>query len=210
MKTKIKSKKLTNCHQSCKENPYDPKHLKYSICVSGSAVADICDRNAAKMVYELGRQIALHNAFLITGATTGMPDFAARGCQDAGGISIGISPANSKQDHVNRYNLPLDNYDLIMYTGFGYSGRNLLLTRMADAVINVCGRIGTLNEFTIAFEDKKVIGVLEGTGGLVDDFRKIVEKGYRGPGKITYDNDPKKLLDKVIKMIDKDNKFKSK
>lgn len=201
----MKTSKNQKTNTLCPQNKYDPNKLKYSICVSGSADADICSVDANKKVEELGRQIAIHQAFLITGATTGMPDFAAKGCKKAGGISIGISPAYSKQDHVNRYNLPLNNYDLIMYTGFGYSGRNLLLTRMADAVINVCGRIGTLNEFTIAFEDKKVIGVLEDTGGLVNEFRKIVDQGYRGPGKIVYDSDPKKLVEKVIKLIKIEN-----
>ncbi len=210
MKTKTKKATTTCKNKPQIKNSFNPEHLKYSICVSGSANAEICDVDAASKVEELGRQIALHNAFLMTGATTGMPDYAAKGCQDAGGISIGVSPAYSKHDHVNRYNLPLKNYDLIMYTGFGYSGRNLLLTRMADAVINVCGRIGTLNEFTIAFEDKKIIGVLEGTGGLVNEFRKIVNKGYRGPGKIVYDHDPKKLVEKVIALIAEENKFKNK
>lgn len=133
-----------------------------------------------------------------------MPNYAAEGCKKAGGISIGISPAASEKDHVRRYHLPTRYYDLIMYTGFGYSGRNLLLTRMADAIINVCGRIGTLNEFSIAFEDKKPIGIMEGTGGLIDEFRGIIERGYRGPGKIAYDTDPAILVKKVIKLIDKE------
>jgi len=190
--------------------PYDPERLKYAICVSGSAMADVCSRNAKELVMELGRQIAKHDAFLVTGATTGMPDFAARGCKEAGGISIGVSPAFSEKDHVKHYKLPLENYDLVMYTGFGYSGRNLFLTRMADAVINVCGRIGTLNEFTIAFEDKKPIGVLEDTGGLVNEFRKIVNSAYRGPGKIVYGTNPKKLVEDVIKLIKKEKIYKNK
>ncbi len=195
----MKKTKKTLC-----TNPYDKTHLRYAICVSGSALAEICTVDAKDKVYELGRQIALHNAFLITGATTGMPDYAAAGCKEAGGISIGISPASSEKDHVRRYKLPTKYYDLIMYTGFGYSGRNLLLTRMADAVINVCGRIGTLNEFSVAFEDKKPIGLMEDTGGLINDFRDIVNRGYRGPGKIAYDTDPKKLVEKVIKLIEKE------
>lgn len=199
---KIKKTKKTD--EACLKNPYDKTHLKYSICVSGSAMAKVCSVDAKEKVIELGRQIAKHNAFLITGATTGMPDYAAQGCKEAGGISIGVSPASSEKDHVRRYRLPTQYYDLIMYTGFGYSGRNLLLTRMADAIISVCGRIGTLNEFTIAFEDKKPIGVLEDTGGLVNEFRQLVDKAYRGPGKIKYDNDPEKLVVKVLKMIEKE------
>lgn len=208
-----KAKKITRQAKRAVQKlvcPYNPEHLKYAICVSGSAMASVCSKDAKELVIELGRQIAYHDAFLVTGATTGMPDYAAQGCKEAGGISIGVSPAYSEKDHVRRYNLPLDNYDLMMYTGFGYSGRNLFLTRMADAVINVCGRIGTLNEFTIAFEDKKPIGVLEDTGGLVNEFRKIVGQAYRGPGKIVYGKDPKTLVESVIKLIKKEKIYKNK
>ncbi|MFA4930720.1 MAG: hypothetical protein WC570_02530 [Patescibacteria group bacterium] len=207
----MKPKKIKiSRHDKSFSNPYDKTHLKYAICVSGSAMAEVCSANAKNEVTELGRQIALNHAFLITGATTGMPNYAAQGCKEAGGISIGISPAASEKDHVRRYQLPTEYYDLIMYTGFGYSGRNLLLTRMADAIISVCGRIGTLNEFTIAFEDKKPIGVLEDTGGLVNEFRELVDKGYRGPGKIAYDKDPAVLVKKVLKMIEKEKIKKKK
>lgn len=199
-----KTQKKSKLHKSCPSGAYNKTNLRYSICVSGSAMAGVCSLDAKEKVTELGRQIAKHNAFLITGATTGMPNYAALGCKEEGGISIGISPASSEKDHVRRYHLPTEYYDLIMYTGFGYSGRNLLLTRMADAVISVCGRIGTLNEFTIAFEDKKPIGVLENTGGLIDEFRHLVDKAYRGPGKIKYDTDPEKLVLKVLKMIKKE------
>ena len=70
-------------------------------------------------------------------------------------MSIGVSPAASEREHSEVFKLPIDYMDLIIYTGFGYSGRDLLLTRTADAVICGCGRIGTIHEFTIAFEDEE-------------------------------------------------------
>ena len=152
----------------------------------------------------MGREIARHNGVVLTGATTGIPYFAARGAKEAGGISIGLSPAATERAHVKTYHLPTDFFDLIIYTGFDYSGRNLLLTRSADAVILICGRMGTLNEFTIAFEDKKPIGVLLGTGGTADMIKEIVKKSHRGPGKIVYDSDPKRLLKKLLKLIKKE------
>ena len=94
--------------------------------------------------------------------------------------------------------------DLIMFTGSGYSGRNLLLTRTSDAVIVGCGRIGTLNEFTVAFEDNKPIGVLEGDWPTDELIKKILDESHRGPGKIVYDKDPKKLVEKVIKLVRKE------
>jgi hypothetical protein len=102
--------------------------------------------------------------------------------------------------------LPIDYHDLIIYTGFGYSGRNLLLTRSSDAVVTVYGRIGTLNEFTIAFEDKKPQGVLTGTGGTSDELEHILKIAHRGNGKAVFDPDPKTLIKKIVALIHKEEK----
>ena len=182
------------------------KFLRYKICVSGAAVTDLCPKNALAMAEELGKQIVYYNGVVITGATTGMPYWAAKGAKEAGGISIGFSPAASEIEHVKKYRLPTDYYDVIVYTGFNYAGRNLLLTRAADAVIVTCGRMGTLNEFTIAFEDEKPIGVLDlkGKDGTVELIREIVKTAHRGPGKIVYGSDPRTLVEQVLELIDKE------
>lgn len=181
-------------------------YLKYKICVSGAAETDHCAEDSMETVKELGRQIAKRNAVLTTGATTGVPLWAAIGAKEAGGIVIGLSPAASEKSHLKTYRLPTDYHDLVIYTGFEYSGRNLLLTRSSDAVIVACGRLGTLNEFTIAFEDKKPIGVLIKTGGTADMVKGIIEKSHRGSGKIVYESDPAKLVREVIKLIDEEKK----
>ncbi|MFH1611684.1 MAG: hypothetical protein ABH887_00185 [bacterium] len=182
-------------------------YLKYKICVSGAAETGHCAEGALENIKEVGRQIAEHNAVLVTGATSGMPFWAAIGAKEAGGIVIGLSPASSERSHLKKYRLPTDYHDLVIYTGFEYSGRNLLLTRSSDAVIVACGRIGTLNEFTIAFEDKKPIGILIESGGAADMIKDIVEKSHRGSGKIVYESDPKKLVEEVIKLIDKEKQL---
>lgn len=179
-------------------------YLKYKICVSGSAETTTCNPGTLEKAKELGRQIVKNNGVLVTGATTGVPYWAAIGAKEAGGISIGISPAGTELEHVKKYRLPTDYFDLIMYTGFEYSGRNLLLVRSSDAIIEVCGRIGTLNEFTIAFEDQKPIGVLNGCGGTSEMIHDIIAKSHRGSGKLVYEADPKTLVQKLITLIDKD------
>ncbi|MDP1719136.1 MAG: LOG family protein [bacterium] len=180
------------------------RHLKYKICVSGAAETGHCAIDALEKAEQVGREIANAGMVLVTGATTGIPYWAAKGAKEAGGIVIGLSPAASEAAHIRSYKLPTDYHDVIVYTGFDYAGRNLLLTRSADAIINICGRLGTLNEFTIAFEDKKPIGVLTGTGGMADMLKDIVEKSHRGPGKVIYEPDPKKLIGKLIDMIEKE------
>jgi len=183
-------------------------YLKYKICVSGAAETGVCSPDALERAKEVGREIVRHNGVLVTGATTGIPYWAAVGAKEEGGISIGISPAASEEAHVKTYHLPVDYFDMIIYTGFEYAGRNLLLTRSSDAVIVICGRMGTLNEFTIAFEDKKPIGVLTQSGGMSDFYDDVVEKAKRGPGKIVYESDPKTLVEKVLELVEKEKVVK--
>lgn len=181
--------------------------MQYKIAVSGSAINN-CSKGAFKKSYEVGRAIAKRGAVLITGATIGVPEWATRGAKSAGGISIGLSPAVSKQAHTKTYKLPTRYMDLIIYTGFDYSGRNMLMTRASDAVIVICGRIGTLNEFTTAFEDKRIIGVLVNTGGVEENIEEILKDAKRGRKRIVFDEDPKSLVDKVIKLLKATDKIK--
>lgn len=183
-------------------------HLKYKICVSGAAETGHCAPDAVEKAEEIGRLIAEHGLILVTGATTGAPYWAAKGCKDAGGIVIGFSPASSKASHLNTYHLPIDYHDLIVYTGFDYAGRNLILTRSADAILTICGRMGTLSEFTIGFEDKKPQGVLTGTGGVADELEGIIDKAHRGPGKVVFESDPARLLEKVLALIQEEENKK--
>ena len=178
-------------------------HLKYKICVSGAAETGHCAPDALDKAKILGEEIVKRGAVLVNGATTGFPMWAAIGAKDAGGFTIGLSPAGTEKEHIEHYNLPVDYMDIIIYTGFGYSGRNLLLTKSADAIIVGCGRWGTLNEFTVALEDGKPIGVLEGSGGSTEFIKDIIARSNRGSGNIVYDPDPKNLVDKVFKLIQK-------
>jgi uncharacterized protein (TIGR00725 family) len=180
--------------------------MKYKICVSGSA-ANNCGKGAYKKAWQVGYEIAKNGAVLTTGATIGIPEWATRGAKAAKGFSIGLSPAGSRREHVKKYHLPTTNMDMIIYTGFDYSGRNLLLTRSSDAVIEICGRVGTLNEFSIAFEDKKPIGVLLGTGGAVEEIAHILKVAKRGHKNVVYDTDPARLVKKVMRMVKEQNRL---
>ncbi|MEK7104306.1 MAG: hypothetical protein AAB842_02815 [Patescibacteria group bacterium] len=179
---------------------------KYKICVSGAADMDICCPNIKDLAREVGKEIVAQDCILLTGATTGVPYQVAKGVKEANGISIGFSPAGSKKEHVKRYKLPTDNFDLIVYTGFDYVGRDLILTKSADAVIIICGRTGTLHEFAIAFETRTPIGVLQGSGGTADIIQPVLAKGYRPKTKIIYDTDPNKLIQRMIQLLNKENK----
>lgn len=174
------------------------------IAVSGAAAGDTLTRENIREARELGREIAKAGAVLTTGATTGLPAYVGEGAKKAGGFVFGFSPATTKSEHVKKYRLPINYMDVIVFTGSGYAGRNLILTRSSDAVMVIGGRIGTLNEFTVAFEDKKVIGVLEDSGGISDELRHILKVGRRGQRHVIFDGDPKTLVRKVLSAVRKE------
>lgn len=184
--------------------------MKYKFAVSGAADHGFCEADAPKKAEEVGREVIRQGGMLVTGATTGIPDFAAKGAKEEGGIVIGMSPASSFQHHLKTYKLPIKNYDTIIFTGFDYSGRNLLLTKSADAVIVICGGFGTLNEFTIALEDNKPIGILTGTGGAAEEISHLLlnikDPHRHGAGKVIFSNEPKELVSKLVKLIEKEQK----
>ena len=186
------------------------KPAKYKIAVSGASKLDNCLSRVAELSKEIGKEIARQGCILITGATTGCPHLASLGAKEAGGLSVGFSPAASEISHMKTYRLPLESYDVMVYTGFDYSGRNLLMTRAADGVIIICGRMGTLNEFTIAYEDGKPIGILEGSGGTADRVKDLLKKPHRKGASVVYDKDPKKLIQKLIELIKKEKKLNHK
>lgn len=182
------------------------EHRKVKICVSGAADTTYCGEGALEIAKELGRQIIKQGGIIVTGATTGWPLWSTMGAKEVGGTSIGLSPAATEREHVEEWGLPLDYLDTIIYTGQGFPGRDILLTRTSDAVVLGCGRIGTLHEFAVAFEDKKPIGILEGDWEMDETLKVVIEHGHRPNPKIIFDQDPKNLIARLIDMVEKDKK----
>ncbi|HXW76915.1 MAG TPA: hypothetical protein VEJ20_05845, partial [Candidatus Eremiobacteraceae bacterium] len=173
-----------------------------SIGVMGSAGGEL-DPAVRRRCYELGKAIADSGCVLITGACPGLPYDAARGARDSGGLSVGISPALSRSEHVKKYKSPVDAYDSIVYTGSGLMGREVQNIHSSDIVLIAGGRSGTLGEFCIAYDEGKLIGVLTHTGGMADQLSEIVPR----LGKITgayliYDPDPRRLVSLCIEAFE--------
>ena len=180
------------------------KHDRLKICVSGAAEVGHCGLDAYEKAKAVGREIARTGCVLTNGATTGFPLWSAMGAKEEGGFTIGFSPASTEREHVDVYHLPIDYLDVIVYTGFGYSGRNLILTRSSDAVVIGCGRIGTINEFTVAYDDRRPVGILEGSWKTDEVIKFVIDNSYRSSEKIIFDADPKQLIEKLLIMVRKD------
>jgi len=177
---------------------------KYQICVSGAAKGASAEEGKL-LAQAAGAAIAHAGHSLMTGATTGLPNEAASGYKKAGGkMSLGISPAATKVEHVLKYRLPTEDYDAILYTGLHYSGRDALLVNSADAVISIGGRLGTLHEFTVAMETQTPLGLLSGAGGIGDQIEGLlILLPNANPDLVVSDSDPEKLVAKLTALLDK-------
>jgi hypothetical protein len=168
-----------------------------TVGVMGSAGGSIAEEVAAR-VRELGREVARRGYVLITGACPGLPHEAAKGADEAGGVVVGVSPALNFWEHVTEYHSPSRGYDAIIYTGSGLMGREIENIRSCDVVIFAGGRSGTLGEFAIAYDEAKIIGVLEKTGGVTEHIDRIIDIVSKETGAIVcYHTDPVSLLDEL-------------
>lgn len=141
------------------------------VAIIGKSARDANDPvppQAIAAAEEVGRLLAQRGAVVVNGGLSGVMEAVSRGAKSAGGLVIGILPGFDKRD-ANAF------VDVALTTGMGFM-RNTLVVRAADAVIMISGGIGTLNELTVAYEDKPTV-VLEGTGGWSDRIRDVAYDG---------------------------------
>ena len=174
--------------------------MKHKIGVIGSAEGNVNEELFANARI-IGREIASYDCFLLSGATTGISYEAVKGAKEVGGFTVGFSPASNEKEHIERYNLPVENFDLIVFTGFGYKGRVVPFIRSSDAVIGISGRTGTLTEYTTALDEGKVTAVLVGSGGASDIMNTIKDAFEKKSGKKIFNSDPKLLVKEVVESL---------
>jgi uncharacterized protein (TIGR00725 family) len=173
--------------------------MKLKIGVMGSASGEFPEK-LKNIAYELGRAIAENGCITITGACPGFPLESARGATQSGGLVIGISPALSEHEHINKYHSPMEYHDVLIFTGSGLMGREVVNIRSSDIVVIMGGHSGTLGEFSIAYDEGKLIGVLLGTGGITSEIKNIVKIVKKKTGaKIFYGRDPRRLMQRLVR-----------
>jgi uncharacterized protein (TIGR00725 family) len=156
----------------------------------------------AALAEKLGAALAKRNCAIFTGATTGLPHLVTQAARKHGALTVGVSPATNREEHLKRYGMPEDGAELLIYTGFGLKGRNVVTVRSSDVVLIFGGATGTLNEFTIAYDEGKVIGVLEGSGGIADHIEEVLafcNKTTRAT--VIFDKAPERLIDKCLRTL---------
>lgn len=175
----------------------DTRRLKIGVMgsASGPQIEDPIAREKARL---LGKAMAERGYILINGACPGLPHDAMLAAKEAGGFTLGVSPAFSEYEHINEYLSPAG-HDMIIFTGMGFMERDIINIRSSDAVVIIGGGVGTLNEFTIAYDEGRPIGVITDSGGISNSIEHIVVELCQRemPPNLVMDSDPVKLLDKL-------------
>ena len=149
---------------------------------------------------QLGEAAAKEGAIVTIPATRGFPYWVAKGAKKEGGYVVGFSPAANEYEHVEVYHLPLDYTDITIYSGFGFAGSDLLLSRSSDAVIFGYGGLETVHEFWVAFQEDKPIGILKGEWDT-DEILFGLLKGNEAKfdhRRIIFDDDPQRLARTMV------------
>jgi uncharacterized protein (TIGR00725 family) len=177
--------------------------MKIKVGVMGSAGGELSGGELLALAESLGRAVAARGCVLLTGGTTGLPHAAGRAAHEADGMHVGISPASDAREHTERYRLPLEGTDVLVYTGFGLKGRNVVLVRSCDVVLVFRGGMGTLNELTIAHDEGRIVGCLTGTGGVADEAERLIQAlPKKSAGAVViFDADPERLLDRCLSAL---------
>jgi uncharacterized protein (TIGR00725 family) len=130
------------------------------------AVIGAGDATAAQIAQaeEIGRLLAEAGAVLVCGGLGGVMHAAARGCERAGGTSVGILPGDDRDPGSPHLTVAIA-------TGMG-EARNAVIARTVNAAIAVGGEYGTLSEIGLAAKmGKRVVGLdtwaLPGGEGLL-------------------------------------------
>ena len=111
-----------------------------------------CSEEEYRIAYDVGTEIARHQAVLICGGGSGVMEAASKGASEAGGCSIGILPGDDSIQG-NRF------LSYAVATGLG-EARNAVIARTADLMIAVGGEYGTLSEIALALKMGKPVIVL--------------------------------------------------
>jgi uncharacterized protein (TIGR00725 family) len=180
--------------------------VKLQIGVMGSSGGVLTDADVA-LARRLGACIAHRGALIVTGACPGLPHAAVLGAHAAGGESLGISPAHSREEHIQLYESPIEPYTAITFAGSGLMGREVDNIHSSDFVIFIGGRSGTLGEFCIAYDEGKLIGVLRNSGGIADHIDAITSFFDKDTGAmIIEDDDPERLIDRCAERYEHDQR----
>jgi uncharacterized protein (TIGR00725 family) len=147
--------------------------------------AGLCPDRTYDLARDVGFEIGKNGWTLVCGGLEGVMEGAAKGCTEAGGMTIGILPGLDRYAANPYIRVPIP-------TGLG-DGRNLLVVRASDILVAIAGGHGTLSEIALALKtEKPVIGL----------------ETWNDINGVLYASDYRDAIQKIKEILDEKPKFK--
>jgi len=170
-----KNKSVINVIKKEIENNNLPTVCKKHLVGIISSAIPIQNQKQIDIFVALGTNLAKHNINIATGAAIGISHLVGKAARDAGSKLVGFSPCSNALTHSRQAdNAPINHFDNIHFNDDGFTARSLEFISSVDALIMVAGRMGTLSEFTIGFEEGIKVFILKGYGGVSDHMEQII------------------------------------
>jgi uncharacterized protein (TIGR00725 family) len=154
---------------------------------------DSCTDEARSAAYEVGRAVAEEGGIVVCGGLGGVMEAACKGASEAGGLSVGIVPSDDAGEG-NKH------CDVVVATGLG-KARNFLVAFTGDALVVVGGGAGTLSEVAAAYQARKPIVAVRGTGGVADAWAGKRLDDRKAGRKVVAGKDPRDAVREAIRAL---------
>ena len=151
------------------------KNNKIKIAVFSSAYNNP-NQEHIDMAQKIGKYLAEKNCVILTGGCIGLPAMVAAHAHAFGAETVAYYPDVSEKELIKNkkvHNNDIDgNYsEKKFYDGF--TKRSIEMIHDADVALAFNGRLGTLSEITVAIEEGLPTGIIEKSGGVSDEMRKL-------------------------------------
>lgn len=168
------------------------QYQKTTIAIVGSHNPISYSEHQLEFARVVGSHIAKYGGTVTTPADASIASWVALGSLESNGLVVGFSPASSKYEHENHFRLPSEDITHMVYTGFGFLGRDITMLRSSDAVLVFLNEDRVYHELVLAKElqkpviaisfendndtNKRILGDLYGYVQIFNNQKDVVEK----------------------------------
>jgi len=185
-----------------KNNMKKKSNKKIKVAVFSSAYGDP-KQEYIDMAQKIGKYLAEKKCTILTGGCIGLPAMVAAHAHAFGAETIAYYPNVSEKELLK--NKKIHNNDIDgSYTEKkfydGFTKRSIEMIHDADIALAFNGRLGTLSEITVAIEEGLPTGIIENSGGVSDEMRRLcilVNRGLESE-QIIIDSNHINVIDELI------------
>ncbi len=150
----------------------------------------------------LGQALAERKCIVLTGGNGGLMNVISEAVVKAGGLTVGIMAREVEGiDASSKWYNPYNTVKIM--SGQTFTSRSSILVRSSDAVVVVAGGVGTLTEVSMAYNIRKPIIVVKGTGMMADRLASLFPDGYLDHRRISpmhFISDPTEAADLAFEL----------